>query len=220
MEMLHRAVIKGVGMFRDVFARQGTRLLASAAACVFFATPLVALAQADAQPGAPTTQSIIDALKPDAEAPRGRTRGLSLEPPAGPAVKPRIRPQEPVDARHVDLQVPFEFDSDQLTDEGRDLLDKLSQALASQELSGIRSVTFEGHTDGVGSAAYNRALSLRRAQSVKRYLQAVPELRGKLFRVVGKGTSELLDRNDPASSVNRRVRVVVYYAEDRAAGQQ
>lgn len=89
----------------------------------------------------------------------------------------------------------------------------------SQELSGIRSVTFEGHTDGVGSAAYNQSLSLRRAQSVRRYLQAVPELKGKLLRVVGKGSSELLDRDDPASSVNRRVRVVVYYAEDRAAGQ-
>lgn len=206
-------------MFTDVLARQGARLVASTVACVFLATPLAALVQADAPPGAPTTQSIIDALKPEAEAPRGRTRGLSLEPPAGPAAKPKARHQEAVDARHVDLQVPFEFDSDQLTDEGRDLLDKLSQALASQELSGIRSVTFEGHTDGMGSAAYNRALSLRRAQSVRRYLQAVPELKGKLLRVVGKGASELLDRDDPASSVNRRVRVVVYYAEDRAAGQ-
>ena len=206
-------------MFTDVLARQGARLVASAAAGVFLAMPMAVLAQADVQPGAPTAQSIIDALKPGAEAPHGRTRGLSLEPPAGPASRPKARHQEPVEARHVDLHVPFEFDSDQLTDEGRDLLDKLSQALASQELSGIRSVTFEGHTDGVGSAAYNRALSLRRAQSVRRYLQAAPELKGKLFRVVGKGASELLDHDDPASSVNRRVRVVVYYAGNRAAGQ-
>lgn len=207
-------------MFTAILARCGVSFLASAAACVVLVSPLAALAQADAQPGAPTTQSIIDALKPDAEAPRGRTRGLSLEPPTGTTAKPKIRHQDSADARHVDLQVPFEFDSDQLTVEGRDLLDKLSQALASQELSGIRSVTFEGHTDGVGNAAYNRALSLRRAQTVKHYLQTVPELKGKLFSVVGKGASELLDRDDPANSINRRVRVLVYYAEDRAAGQQ
>ena len=31
-------------------------------------------------------------------------------------------------------------------------------------------VTVEGHTDSVGSAAYNQKLSERRAQAVKRYL--------------------------------------------------
>lgn len=180
---------------------------------------LASASQAQSPPGsesqAPTTQSIIDALKPEAATPAGRTRGLSLElpQPAGSQPAPRT---PAVEARHVDLQIQFDFDSDQLTPEGLDLLEKLSQALASRELSGVSSVTIEGHTDGVGSAAYNRSLSLRRAITVRRYLQSVPELGGRKFRVVGRGASELLRPEDPAASINRRVRVLVYHTPNQA----
>lgn len=202
-------------------AARAPGLLACTALLLSLLAALPALAQGDASPPTPTptTQSIIDALKPAVDAPPGRTRGLSLDLPASAESKPkaRHRPQEPMSARHVDLAVPFEFNADQLTDQGRELLDKLAQALASRELAGVVSVTLEGHTDGVGSAAYNRALSLRRAQSVRLYLQAVPELRGKRWHVVGKGASELLNPADPADGANRRVRVLVYYA---GSGQQ
>ena len=193
-------------------AARGSGLLACAALLLSLLAAPPVRAQGDASP--PTTQSIIDALKPALEPPPGRTRGLSLDLPASAESKPkaRHRPQEPMQARHVDLAVPFEFNADRLTDQGRELLDKLAQALASRELAGVASVTLEGHTDGVGSAAYNRALSLRRAQSVRLYLQAVPELHGKRLRVVGKGASELLNPADPADAANRRVRVLVYYA--------
>jgi OmpA-OmpF porin, OOP family len=166
-------------------------------------------------PQSPSTQNIIDALKPEAASSPGRTRGLSLEFPHQPGGKPAPRVHA-VEVRHVDLQIQFDFDSDQLTPEGVDLLQKLSQALASRELSGISSVMIEGHTDGVGSAAYNRALSLRRAMSVRRYLHSVPELGGKKFRVVGKGASELLSPEDPAASINRRVRVLVHHVPEQA----
>lgn len=161
----------------------------------------------------PSTQDIIDALKPAEEMPAipaRRTRGLSLGEPAKPRQsKPAA---EAVQSKSVDLSVNFEFNSADLTPQGRELLSKLSHALASEDLSGITSVTLEGHTDGVGSASYNQALSLRRAQSVHDFLQGVPELRSKTFRVVGKGASELLKRDDPADGVNRRVRVLVFYA--------
>lgn len=169
-------------------------------------------------PEAPSTQSIIDALKPDAALSHGRTRGLSLELPEAAGSKP-ARHAPAVEARHVDLQIHFEFDSDQLTEEGRELLGKLSQALASRELSGVRSVTIEGHTDGVGSAAYNRSLSLRRAMTVRRFLQSVPELADKKFNVVGKGASELLRPEDPADGINRRVRVLVFHAQEQVRDQ-
>lgn len=103
MDMLHGAAIKGVGMFTDVFARQGARLLASAATCVFLAAPLLVLAQADAQSGALTTQSIIDAIKHDAEMPRGRPVACrwSHLPDLRPLPQPDLRQQGHVFGRMV-----------------------------------------------------------------------------------------------------------------------
>ena len=108
--------------------------------------------------------------------------------------------------------MPFAFNSDQLTPDGRDLLSKLAEALTSKELSSITAVTLEGHTDGVGSPDYNKALSLRRAQAVRGFLQGAQELKGKQLRVVGKGAAELANPASPEDGANRRVRVVVYYA--------
>lgn len=182
---------------------------------LFLASP--AHAQ-NAEPGVSghSAQEIIDALKPDAVMPARRMRGLSLDVPG----KAQKKPETDAQTKFVDLNVPFEFNSDELTAEGRDILAKLSEALASKELSGISSVTLEGHTDGVGSAAYNRALSLRRAQTVRQFLQGSPDLQGKLFRVVGKGATDLLNPENPADGVNRRVRVVVHYAGAAAVEKQ
>jgi len=170
-------------------------------------------------PGAPkSTQEIIDALKPDGDQagmPGQRTRGLSLDvpekKPARPAAGAGAAAKAP-EGKFVDLNVPFEFNSDQLTPDGRDLLSKLAEALTSKELSSITAVTLEGHTDGVGSADYNKALSLRRAQAVRSFLQGSQELKGKQLRVVGKGAAELANPASPEDGANRRVRVVVYYA--------
>lgn len=189
-------------------------------ASLLLALSPLAQSQPAASPEPPSTQSIIDALKPDPGTARGRTRGLSLDLPESNASKPRTPAAPPAaEARHVDLQVHFEFDSDRLTEDGRDLLGKLALALASQELSGVRSVTIEGHTDGVGSAAYNQGLSLRRAQAVRNFLRSVPALGGKQLSVVGKGESELLRPEDPTDAINRRVRVLVLHAPERARDQ-
>lgn len=168
-------------------------------------------------PGAPpqSTQDIIDALKPGEQGglPGQRTRGLSLDvPEKKPARSGTSAAAKAPEGKFVDLNVPFEFNSDQLTPDGRDLLTKLAEALTSKELSSITAVTLEGHTDGVGSPDYNKALSLRRAQAVRSFLQGSQELKGKQLRVVGKGAAELANPSSPEDGVNRRVRVVVYYA--------
>jgi OOP family OmpA-OmpF porin len=181
---------------------------------------LCAISVTSAQtPGAPkSTQDIIDALKPGGDQtglPGQRTRGLSLDVPEKKPVRPAAgagAPTKAPEGKFVDLNVPFEFNSDQLTPDGRDLLTKLAEALTSKELSSITAVTLEGHTDGVGGADYNKSLSLRRAQAVRSFLQGSQELKGKQLRVVGKGAAELANPANPEDGVNRRVRVVVYYA--------
>lgn len=166
-----------------------------------------------------STQEIIDALKPDGDQagmPGQRTRGLSLDVPDKKPARPSAAATPAPEGKFVDLNVPFEFNSDQLTPDGRDLLTKLAEALTSRELSSISAVTLEGHTDGVGGADYNRALSLRRAQAVRDFLQGSQELKGKPLRVVGKGASELANPSNPEDGINRRVRVVVFYASGKS----
>ena len=193
-----------------------SRLMACGVCVVGVAMAGATSAQAQTPGTAKSTQEIIDALKPggdQAGMPGQRTRGLSLDAPAKkPARVGADTAAKAPDGTFVDLNVPFEFNSDQLTPDGRDLLSKLAEALTSKELSSISAVTLEGHTDGVGGADYNKALSLRRAQAVRSFLQGSQELKGKQLRVVGKGAAELANPANPEDGINRRVRVVVYYA--------
>jgi len=57
----------------------------------------------------------------------------------------------------------FETDKDVLFESARASIDEVSRNLRKL---GIDRIRVEGHTDNVGSAAYNRGLSLRRAESV------------------------------------------------------
>ncbi len=63
--------------------------------------------------------------------------------------------------------VHFAFDSAELTREARVLLDRVVEGLRNQQ--SLR-MAIAGHTDSLGTEAYNQALSLRRADSVRRFL--------------------------------------------------
>ena len=156
--------------------------------------------------GKPTKEQILQALTPQ-QKPAIRTRGLSLGAPA-PAAAASASRAKPA-ARALDLEIPFEFNSDRLTQDGKDVLDQLGEALKSDQLSGASSVILEGHTDGKGSAAYNKVLSLKRAQSVKTYLSIRQSIPSSKLKAVGKGATELADPKNPDDAVNRRVRIIV-----------
>jgi outer membrane protein OmpA-like peptidoglycan-associated protein len=61
----------------------------------------------------------------------------------------------------------FEFDKATLTPEAEVTLAELGPMI---RVAGNHPVVVEGHTDAVGTDAYNRGLSERRAQAVKRWL--------------------------------------------------
>ena len=105
----------------------------------------------------------------------------------------------------VDLVVNFEFDSARLQPASVPLLEKLAAAMQDPRLKEAR-FRVEGHTDATGSAAFNEALSLRRAQSVAGFLESKGVARDRL-EPLGKGFAEPLDKANPNAPENRRVRI-------------
>jgi peptidoglycan-associated lipoprotein len=66
-------------------------------------------------------------------------------------------------------RVHFEFNSDKITDESREALDRQVEWLNSNKRENIQFVV-EGHCDERGTREYNLALGERRANSVRSYM--------------------------------------------------
>jgi outer membrane protein OmpA-like peptidoglycan-associated protein len=111
--------------------------------------------------------------------------------------------EEAIQPGAVAFHVNFAFNSAQLPDTARSMIDLMAQLM--KEAPDVK-VRVEGHTDAIGSAGFNVALSERRALSVGEYLvkQGVEPSR---LLLIGKGMAEPLTHNryDPA---NRRVQFV------------
>lgn len=110
------------------------------------------------------------------------------------------------EAPSINIKVYFEFDSAILKPEARGVLDNLGKALTSGELQNYR-FEIAGHTDAVGTEAYNLDLSDRRAKAVLDYLVVNFGIDARRIETVGYGESRLLDPGDPEGDVNRRVQV-------------
>ncbi len=108
----------------------------------------------------------------------------------------------------IDLEILFAYNSDDLTPEAMGKLSSLADALRDPRLSDARLI-FIGHTDGVGSAAYNIDLSRRRAEAVARFVQGTMGLPPSRIRAEGVGFSRLKNSFDPAAAQNRRVQLVL-----------
>lgn len=81
----------------------------------------------------------------------------------------------------------FDFDKAVVKPEGKKSLDKLAHELSSVNYDAV-SVT--GHTDRIGSDAYNMKLSVRRAESVKKYLVDANGIPATKIFTSGKGKSD------------------------------
>lgn len=99
--------------------------------------------------------------------------------------------------------VTFEFNSDRLTANARDILQRAAGALKGQP--DLR-VELAGHTDNVGAAAYNQSLSQNRAEAVRDYLidQGV---QADQVTAKGYGESRPLMSNDTEEGRERNRRV-------------
>lgn len=106
----------------------------------------------------------------------------------------------------LDLTIHFDLDSAVIREESKKPLQNLATALKDGRLGSFK-FQVEGHTDSRGTAAYNEALSARRAEAVKTFLNTEGVAPDRLVSV-GKGFREPLDTVDTKSAINRRVRIV------------
>lgn len=127
---------------------------------------------------------------------RIKTRSIRLLDDAPPAQA------EPA-AQALSLQVRFNFDSAEIAPAARPQLDALADGIKMLPVG--RSVLVEGHTDAVGSEEYNRILSQRRAQAVKRYLAVEHGIDPARLHTVGFGEDRTIAGVDPTAPDNRRV---------------
>jgi len=96
----------------------------------------------------------------------------------------------------------FGFDKDELTSDARSILDlQASWLLANPEAK----VNLAGHTDAVGSNAYNDDLAMRRAKSVENYLLSKGVNAAQMQSVISRGETDLVVQTQGREQLNRRV---------------
>lgn len=113
----------------------------------------------------------------------------------------------PIAAAKVTLNADalFDFDKSVLKPAAKASLDSLAGKVKSLTLEVIVAV---GHTDSIGTDAYNQKLSIRRAEAVKKYLVS-QGIEAKRIYVEGKGESQPVADNKTAEgrAKNRRVQI-------------
>jgi len=172
----------------------------------------------------PSSQQILDALKPKAPLTRSlsaspaeqakkaetdkfvdtlrnrATRSLSVDERQQIATVAQERPR-------IDLEIKFDYNSANIAKAALPDMDKLGKALSDPALKGSTFV-LAGHTDAAGGEEYNQDLSSRRADSVKRYLTEKYNLAPDHLVTAGYGKTRLKNKDNPAAPENRRVEVV------------
>lgn len=101
----------------------------------------------------------------------------------------------------------FDFDKSTIKPEGRQILD---QVASQANTVNLETLIATGHTDSIGTEAYNQGLSERRANSVKAYLlsKGIPSDR---IYVEGKGELQPRASNSTREgrAQNRRVEIEI-----------
>jgi OOP family OmpA-OmpF porin len=128
-------------------------------------------------------------------------------PPPAPAPAPAPAPVPTSEKVSYSADAFFDFDKAVLKPAGQASLDDLTGKLKDMNLEVIIAV---GHTDSIGTDAYNQKLSVRRAESVKAYLQSKGVEANRVY-TEGKGEKQPVadNKNADGRAKNRRVEIEV-----------
>ena len=125
-------------------------------------------------------------------------------PPPAPAPKPVI-----IEKGRQTLNVEFDFDKSTIKKGYYQDIDDLAQVMKDYP---DLSVVIEGHTDSVGTAAYNKKLSQERADAVKKYM-VEKGIDANRLKAQGFGEDKPIAGNETEEGrqKNRRVEAAVDY---------
>lgn len=126
-------------------------------------------------------------------------------PPAPPAPEPKPVPVPVITKVSLAADAYFDFDKSTLKPAGKTRIDDEIAKLGQVDLNGVIAI---GHTDYIGTDAYNQKLSQRRAQAVKDYMvsKGIPADR---IQVKGMGESQPVadNKTKEGRARNRRVEI-------------
>jgi OOP family OmpA-OmpF porin len=127
--------------------------------------------------------------------------------PKPPPPKPPAPPKPTSEKVTYAADTFFDFDKAVLKPEGKAKLDDLVGKIKPITLEVVIAV---GHTDWIGSEAYNQKLSLRRAEAVKAYMVSKGIEANRIY-TEGKGEKQPVADNRTAEgrAKNRRVEIEV-----------
>jgi len=109
---------------------------------------------------------------------------------------------------HLPADVSFDVNSCALRPEAGAALARVAEVIRAHP---GRAVWVEGYTDFAGSQDYNKELSVKRAESVRRWLQAREGLQRTSFHVRGWGKTRprATNRTEEGRRRNRRVEITI-----------
>ena len=141
-----------------------------------------------------------------APAPKPAPAPVVVAPPPPPAPAPAPQPPAATKVTYA-ADAFFDFDKAVLKAEGKAKLDDLVGKVKSINLEVIIAV---GHTDSVGSDAYNQKLSVKRAEAVKAYLVTKGIEKNRVY-TEGKGEKQPVadNKTKEGQAKNRRVEIEV-----------
>lgn len=128
--------------------------------------------------------------------------------PAAEAPAPAPAAQPVSETTTLSAAALFDFDKDTIKADARPQLDAIADRVRS--LDSVESVSIVGHTDSVGSDAYNENLSMRRANAVKNYLLD-KGVDAAVMNTTGMGESKPVADNGSREgrAQNRRVEITL-----------
>ena len=127
--------------------------------------------------------------------------------PAKPAAKPAPAPQPTTEKVTLAADALFDFDKAIIKNDAKAKLDDLVGKLKAINLEVIIAI---GHTDSVGTPAYNQKLSVKRADAVKAYMVSKGIEPNRIY-TEGKGEKQPIadNKTKEGRAKNRRVEIEV-----------